>query len=82
MDRINAATCEARLYIADDYGDNEATIRCQLPSGHDGPHEERSERPGGQQVVITWDVDEARMWPNEIFGDDPISDWRERLRAL
>jgi len=49
--------CNAHLYISDDYGDNNATIRCQLPEGHDGPHKEEFER-GGKPVTIQWEVDE------------------------
>lgn len=89
MDPRDAATCNARLYIVDDYGDNEATIRCQLPGGHDGPHEERSERPGGQRIVITWDVDETTpeqiaQLVAQIDEDDEIcaDDRHERQRAL
>ncbi len=26
--------CNAQLYIADDHGDNKATMICQLPKGH------------------------------------------------
>jgi hypothetical protein len=51
--------CNAHLYIADNYGDNSSTIRCQLAPGHDGPHREEFERQG-QPVVITWVVDERR----------------------
>lgn len=49
--------CNARLLLADDYGDNVCTMHCQLPEGHDGPHREEFER-GGKPVVITWYVDE------------------------
>jgi hypothetical protein len=48
--------CNARLFIADNYGDNSATIRCQLAPGHDGPNREQFERQG--PVTITWTVDE------------------------
>ena len=47
--------CNAHLYLADDYGDNEATVRCQLPKGHEGWHEEVG-RNG--TVKITWEKDE------------------------
>lgn len=49
--------CNAHLYIADDYRDNEATIRCQLPAGHEGDHVERFDRKGNR-VVVTWQKDE------------------------
>lgn len=51
--------CNARLYIGDNYGDGTATMRCQLPPGHDGVHHEHFEREGGP-VVITWVADERR----------------------
>ncbi len=52
--------CNAHLYISDDYGDNHATMRCQLPSGHDGEHQEifkRYDKP----VVVRWSVDERAI---------------------
>ena len=49
--------CNARLFLADDYGDNPCTFRCQLSSNHVGPHEETFER-GEKPVKITWEVDE------------------------
>jgi hypothetical protein len=51
--------CNARLYIADNYGDNSATIRCQLAPDHEGLHREQFDRDGGQ-VTITWVADERR----------------------
>lgn len=49
--------CNAHLYIADDYADNEATMRCQLPKGHNGLHQEIFHR-GGTEVTVTWSIDE------------------------
>lgn len=49
--------CNARLFIGDNYGDGTATMRCQLPIGHDGIHREQFERKGGP-VTITWTADE------------------------
>lgn len=49
--------CNARLFIADDFGDNTATIRCKLPMGHGGGHEERFMRDDNE-VFITWPHDE------------------------
>jgi hypothetical protein len=51
--------CNARMSIADDYGDNSATIRCQLAAGHEGLHQEQYTRKGGT-VTITWTFDERR----------------------
>jgi len=49
--------CNARLYIADNFGDNHATMRCQLSKGHDGSHQEVFHRDGGE-VRVTWEGDE------------------------
>jgi len=52
--------CNAILEIADDYGDNSATIRCQLEPEHEGPHKEVFQRDG-MPVVITWHGDERKV---------------------
>lgn len=49
--------CNAHLYIGDNFGDNHATIRCQLKPGHDGEHVERFKRDEGN-VEIRWELDE------------------------
>ena len=49
--------CNAHLYLADDYADNHATLRCQFSKGHDGPHQETFERQD-KPVTITWHIDE------------------------
>jgi hypothetical protein len=49
--------CNAHLYLGDDFDDNHATIRCQLPEGHEGPHVEWFYRGEGK-VTISWDKDE------------------------
>lgn len=49
--------CNAELHIADDFGDNWATMHCSLESGHEGRHHEHFER-GGTPVDLYWDVDE------------------------
>ncbi len=51
--------CNAHLYIADNFGDNHATMRCQLETGHEGPHEEVFGR-NGSPVLIRWHVDETQ----------------------
>ena len=56
--------CNARLSIGDDYGDNHATIRCQLKPGHDGPHQEHYNAGYGSDVnnvTITWDKDTREL---------------------
>jgi hypothetical protein len=52
--------CNAHLYISDNFGDNETTIRCQLPEGHEGTHCEWFYRGEGK-VVISWEKDERRV---------------------
>jgi hypothetical protein len=54
-----ANECNARLFIADNYGDGSATIRCQLAPNHEGLHKEEFEREGGL-VTITWVADERQ----------------------
>ena len=62
------AECNARLYLADDYGDGTATIRCTLPEGHEGKHREvcreNEEAPNTRNVEVTWEGDERiqRAW--------------------
>lgn len=51
--------CNARLFIGDNYGDNTATMCCQLAPSHDGLHKEEFDREGGK-VTITWVTDERR----------------------
>lgn len=47
--------CNARLYIRDDFGDNHATMRCQLPEGHEGKHQEKYDHNHNDgEVVIQW----------------------------
>lgn len=49
--------CNAHLHIGDDYGDNHATMRCQLKAGHPGLHREQYGHPP-QVVKIEWRLDE------------------------
>ena len=59
--------CNRRMSIADDMGDNEASIRCQLPRGHKGPHQEQYNSCSHGVVTITFEkghvppVDFARI---------------------
>jgi len=46
--------CEATLEIGDDYGDNHATMHCQLSAKHDGPHQEKYIADSSQDVTVTW----------------------------
>jgi len=47
--------CNAKLSIADNYGDNHTTILCQLPVGHEGSHREQYTSHGSGAVSITWE---------------------------
>lgn len=73
-----AGECNARLFIGDNYGDNTATMRCQLPLKHGGLHREQFEHEGGP-VTITWAADERErcdhgcgQWEHD-HGDPEIS---------
>jgi hypothetical protein len=62
--------CNARFYIADDYGDNHATIQCQLDKGHGGDHCESGRRDanGLPTFKITWSFDEG-VDEGEIYDE-------------
>lgn len=45
--------CNAHLYIADNHGDNHATMRCQLHKGHKSDHREAFDRG-----FVVWVKDE------------------------
>ena len=71
-----AENCGAELLLADDYGDNECTMRCMESPGHRGsPHREEFER-GGRPVIVTWWIDERRVElaaPTEKFEADEVA---------
>jgi len=54
-----AGECNAHLYIGDDFGDNHATMRCQLPKGHIGVHRETFTRSEAGTIIVTWENDEG-----------------------
>lgn len=62
---MSETTCKAELHIGDDYGDNIATMHCQLPEGHEGDHCEKYSPYGNRHVVVTWNGDDA-----EATNDD------------
>lgn len=49
--------CNARLFLGDDWGDNQCTIRCKQGPDHEGPHRDEFMRDG-TPVTITWVRDE------------------------
>lgn len=52
--------CNAHLYIADDFGDNHATMRCQLEEGHKGIHQEEYTSDRSGVVIVQWDNNERK----------------------
>ncbi len=64
--------CNAHLHIADDYGDNHATMRCHLPNGHKGPHREIYDQCSGDEVIVTWNINERDRDLGEDESDDYI----------
>ena len=61
--------CNARLFLADDYGDNPCTLRCQLAPGHKGSHKEAFKRDTAGKVQITWDKDERFLCEHHGLQD-------------
>lgn len=59
--------CNAHLYIGDDYGDNRATMRCQLEAKHVGSHEEKYTSHTKGEVVVTWEIDERQDEDDEDY---------------
>lgn len=52
---IKNRCCNRTMSIGDDYGDNEATMHCQLPMGHRGPHQESYESFRHGKVTVTFE---------------------------
>ena len=53
--------CDAELHMADDFGDNHATIKCQLEAEHDGQHQKQYQRKDLSElgvITILWSGDE------------------------
>lgn len=69
------ATCKAELHLGDDYGDNRATVRCQLEE-HDPKTRHREEGRqdgdfvllGAHSLTIEWEGDDRDKC---TFGDEP-----------
>lgn len=49
--------CNAWLLLADDFGDNDCTFRCQLPTGHHDGHKAYF-GPEGRVVKVSWEYDQ------------------------
>jgi len=72
-----AGQCNARLTIGDDYGDNHATMRCQLAPGHEGKHRENYQSRISGQVTIEWEHDDKVAHGEPVDVEDllqPIGD--------
>ncbi len=52
-----ADICGATLSIADDFGDNHATMRCQREPGHEGKHREVYKSQAAGEVTVEWERD-------------------------
>ena len=63
--------CNARVFIADNHGDNHVTMRCQLSLGHKGRHRETFGRVGNL-VHVAWKKDERFDCPIHGLQSD---DW-------
>lgn len=68
--------CNAHFYIFDNQGDGCATMRCQLPKGHEGLHRETfirkdTDSKKDNRCVVTWETDE-RCWHDwvELSSDE------------
>lgn len=57
---LNDCCCNRAMSIGDDHGDNEATMRCRLPMGHDGPHQETYESCSHGKVTVSFEKGPAR----------------------
>jgi hypothetical protein len=69
--------CNARLTIGDDFGDNVATMRCQLAPGHEGKHREVYKSRVAGQVTIEWERDDKLAHGEPVNVEDllrPIID--------
>lgn len=58
--------CTGKLEIGDNYGDNSATMKCQLLKGHRGPHQEQWNGYGNRRglvihATLTWVQKKAKL---------------------
>ena len=51
-------TCKAELHIGDDFGDNHATMKCQLEKDHGGCHIEKWNNNEGDLRLVSWHGDD------------------------
>lgn len=63
--------CNARLYVADNYGDNHVTFRCELEPGHEGSHCQDILQNGGL-ISVLWEIDERDKRQLTLVDEDLI----------
>jgi hypothetical protein len=66
--------CNVRLEIADDFGDNHATMRCQREPNHEGKHREVYQSKQAGEVTVEWERDgrvpnDLGEYEDELFDD-------------
>lgn len=47
--------CEQKFEIADDHGDNVATMTCGREKDHKGPHQENYQAGAHGSVIVIWE---------------------------
>lgn len=72
------SACPSQLHLADDYGDNHCTLRCQLENEHDGKHQEKFRfnegETGARCCVIEWVGDDSEETTTRGESDDDDED--------
>jgi len=58
------------LRIADDFGDNHATMRCSREPGHEGKHRETFKSRNSGEVVIEWERDDRLARGEPVTVED------------
>lgn len=53
--------CNARLHVADNYGDGHATMLCGLEPLHDGDHQESWVASGSGRITVTWELEDPQI---------------------
>lgn len=70
--------CNAELHIADDYGDNIATMKCHLEPGHEGRHTEIWK---GGLAKVEWEGDD-RTTMKMVEDFIACKDWEGAVTAM
>lgn len=68
--------CESTLEMADDFGDNSVTYRCELPKGHDGQHRESGTHENTRLIPRIPEFEKAdyvlRQIPYVFYWSEPV----------